>query len=260
MRFALKVSYDGTEFAGWQIQPNGRTVQEELEKAAQEIFGVPVKITGSGRTDAGVHAEGQVCQLEVTTEIPAPKLRECFNGLLPADVRVLESVSAPDSFDCTRGAKRKTYRYSAYYAECDLPLLSRYAVRLKQKPDLAKMQAEAKLIVGEHDFKAFCASGSSAKTSVRTVYSAEVIAEELQNCVFYTVTVCGNGFLYNMVRIIAGHLFAVGVGAKEEKSVLSAFERGDRALLGKTMPPQGLTLVGAEYEIPLFSTDGKGKR
>ena len=257
MRFALKVSYDGTLFEGWQIQPNGRTVQGELEKAASNVFGVPVKITGSGRTDAGVHAEGQVCMFDAQTTIPAAKLRECFNRLLPADVRVLKSVCAPQSFDCTRGAKRKTYRYIAYYAESDLPLLSRYAARIGQKPNLQKMRAEAELIVGEHDFKAFCASGSSAKTSVRTVYSAEVSEKKENGYLLYTVTVCGNGFLYNMVRIIAGHLFAVGCGVKEEKSVLAAFETGKRSLLGKTKPPQGLTLAGVEYGDPLFSADGR---
>ncbi len=253
MRIALKLSYDGTHFSGWQIQPNGRTVQGELERCGERIFGVPVKITGSGRTDAGVHALAQVAQFDVETNIPAYKIRECFNCLLPPDVRVLESAPAPDCFDCTRGAKRKTYRYRAYFAPCELPLLDRYAVRLKERVDLEKMRRAASLIEGEHDFKAFCASGSSAKTSVRTVYGVTVDCYREQGATVYEVTVCGNGFLYNMVRIIAGELFAIGSGARDERSLRLALDGGERSLLARTMPAKGLTMVGAEYENSPFT-------
>lgn len=246
MRYALLVSYDGTGFSGWQKQKGARTVQGELERAAREIFGSVVKITGSGRTDAGVHAGGQVCHFDAHTCIPAEKLRECFNRVLPPDLRVLESVSAPEGFDCTRGAKRKTYCYSFYYAETERPLLERYSVRVKQEPDLEKMRAAAALLEGKHDFKAFCASGSSAKTSVRTVYSVRIF----DRGGVYEIYVCGNGFLYNMVRIIAGELIAVGCGKKE--GITAAFESGDRKCLAKTMPAKGLILVKVEYAAPLF--------
>lgn len=246
MRYVLLVSYDGTEFSGFQKQPKGRTVQGELERAAAEIFGRETKVAGSGRTDAGVHAEGQVCHLDAITNIPANKLRECFNRILPPDLRVLESALAPEGFDCTRGAKRKTYCYSCYCAESEHPLIERYAVRLKEKPNLEKMRAAAELLVGEHDFKAFCAAGSSAKTSVREVYSVAI--EE--HAGKYEISVCGNGFLYNMVRIIAGELVAVGCGKQE--GITAAFEGGERNLLAKTMPAKGLRLVKVEYSVPLW--------
>lgn len=246
MRYALLISYDGTHFAGFQKQKTGRTVQGELERSAAQIFGAETKIAGSGRTDAGVHAEGQVCHFDAETNIPAEKLRECFNRILPPDLRVLESVPAPEGFDCTRGSKRKTYCYSFYFGSSERPLLERYAVRVKEKPDLKKMFSAATLIEGEHDFKAFCASGSSAKTSVRTVYSVKV--EERAGV--YQIYVCGNGFLYNMVRIIAGELIAVGCGKSE--GITAAFASGERKALAKTMPAKGLRLVKVEYGAALF--------
>lgn len=246
MRYVLLVSYDGTEFAGWQRQTNARTVQQTLEDTAAEIFGTYVKIAGSGRTDAGVHAEGQVCHFDVGTDIPAERLRECFNTRLPADVRVLCSAAAPEGFDCTRSAKRKTYCYSFYYAETERPLLERYSVRVRKKPDLEKMRAAAALLEGEHDFKAFCASGSSAKTSVRTVYSVRIF----DRGGVFEIYVCGNGFLYNMVRIIAGELIAVGCGKQE--GITEAFRSGDRKCLAGTMPAKGLILFSVDYGAPLF--------
>ncbi len=252
MRIALKVSYDGTMFEGWQVQPGKRTVQGELERAAGELFGVPVKVAGSGRTDSGVHAEGQICHLDADTQIPARKIRECLNERLPEDVRVLKSAEAPEGFDCTRNAKKKTYRYRFYYAETALPLLERYAVRVREKPDLLKMQSAARLYVGEHDFAAFRAAGGSAKTTVRTVYSAEVSESRQNGAIIYDFVVCGSGFLYHMVRILAGQLFAVGCGKKEKESILSAYRTGDRSLLGKTMAAKGLTMVSVEYDPSPF--------
>ncbi len=251
MKIAMKVSYDGTHFCGWQIQPNGRTVQGELEQAGKEIFGCSVKITGSGRTDAGVHAWAQVCDFSVDTSIPPEKIRECFNRILPPDVRVLKSVGVSDAFDCTRGAKRKTYLYRAYFAPCELPLLDRYAVRVKEQLNVAKMRLAADMVVGEHDFKAFCAAGSSAKTSVRTVYAVEIVEKQENGGTVYEVSVCGNGFLYNMVRIIVGELFAIGAG-KDTQNLLLALQTGERGLLSKTMPAKGLTMKSVEYENSPF--------
>lgn len=248
MRYALLVTYDGTDFGGWQIQNNARTVQEELEKAAFEIFGKVVKINGSGRTDAGVHAEGQVCHFDADTDIPAERIATCFNLRLPPDVRVIKSAQA-EGFDATKG-KRKTYRYTFYYSSCELPLSARYAVRVRRRPDLSKMQSTAELFVGEHDFKAFCAAGSSAKTSVRKVLSAKIIKTDYPDREQYDFFVTGEGFLYNMVRIMAGELYETGCG--KECGVLQAYETGRRELLGKTMPPKGLTLVNVEYEHSPF--------
>lgn len=254
MRYLLLISYDGTDFSGWQNQPGRRTVQSVLEEAAGKIFVKPTSVTASGRTDAGVHALGQVAMLDGETTVPAEKLAHCFNRLLPPDVKIRASASAPEGFDCT-SAKRKTYRYTAYCSESELPLSSRYAARLIQKPDAAKMRAAARLLVGEHDFRAFRSSGFTSKTSVRTIYEAEVGEQEENGGVFYTITVTGNGFLYNMVRILAGELFAVGCGKQE--GITRAFSTGERSALAKTMPPEGLTLVHVDYDVPLFGAKEK---
>lgn len=252
MKYVLAISYDGTDFSGWQVQKNGRTVQGVLEEAALEIFRTKTKIKGSGRTDAGVHARFQVCEFEAETTIPAGKLRECFNRILPPGVSVLKSAEAPADFDCTRAARKKTYAYRAYYSECALPLCDRYEARLAEKPDIGRMQRAAKLLVGRHDFKAFSATGSSAKTSEREIYSLTVREEKGDlGASRYEIEVCGNGFLYNMVRIIAGELFAIGCG-KSEEALKKALETGERSLLAKTMPARGLVLVNTEYDLPLF--------
>ncbi len=251
MRYVLLVQYDGTHFSGYQRQRNARTVQSVLEAAAEEIFGTPVRVAASGRTDAGVHAAGQVCHVDGETSTPPQKLRERFNGLLPPDVRILKSAAAPAGFDCTRGAKKKTYCYRFYTAESELPLLERYAVRVKTAPDVGAMRAAADLLEGEHDFAAFCASGSSAKTSVRTVYSVEIFKNAQTLCDLYEIRVTGNGFLYNMVRILAGELVSIGCG-KGIQNLRAALETGDRALLAKTMPARGLTLEHVDYGASPF--------
>lgn len=251
MKYVLGVSYDGTDFAGWQIQKAGRTVQGVLEEAAFEIFHAKTKIKGSGRTDSGVHAKFQVCEFEAETAVPAEKLRACFNAILPSDVSVVKSARAPEGFDCMRAAKKKIYCYRAYYSECALPLFERYEARLSNRVDSQRMRAAAKLLVGRHDFKAFSATGSSAKTSEREIYSVDIREKEDGNAVRYEVEVCGNGFLYNMVRIIAGELFAIGNG-KEEGAMKEALRTGKRSLLAKTMPAKGLVLVNTEYESSLF--------
>lgn len=250
MRYLLLLSYDGTDFAGWQKQPGERTVQVCMEAAAEQIFGQRTAVTASGRTDSGVHAWGQVVQLDADTTIPAEKLAACFNRLLPPDVKALKSAEAPADFDCTRGAKKKTYVYSAYYAKTELPLLGRYAARLLWEPDVERMREAAKLLVGEHDFCAFRSSGFTSKTSVREIYAVDV-SERIENgAKIYQIEVTGNGFLYNMVRILSGELFAVGCG--KEEGITCAFETGERHVLAKTMPPQGLCLKQVNYGVPIF--------
>ena len=251
MKYALLIQYDGTFFSGWQLQKKGeRTVQGEMERAAAEIFGVPTRVTASGRTDAGVHARGQVCVLEGETTVPPAKLPACFNTRLPPDLKVLAARAVAEDFDCTRHAKRKTYVYRAYYAETDLPLLARYAARLKERPDVEKMREAAALLCGKHDFKAFSSSGSSVKTTVREIYKLDVRMTE-NGHTMYEVEVTGNGFLYNMVRIIAGELFAVGCG-KSMQNIATALGGGGRSCLAKTMPAAGLTLECVDYGVPLF--------
>lgn len=253
MRYALLVCYDGTHLSGYQRQKKGeRTVQGELERAAGEVFGTPTRVTASGRTDAGVHALGQVCHLDGETSVPPEKLSICLNAFLPPDIKVYKSIEAPWGFDCTRPLG-KTYRYAFYTGECEIPLLSRYAAFVRGEVDIAAMREGARLLTGEHDFAAFCASGSSAKTTVRMLYSVEIERED-GLVPRYFITVTGNGFLYNMVRILAGELVAIGQG-KGTDALTRALASGERSLLAKTMPPRGLTLLHVDYGCALFGQE-----
>ncbi len=254
MRYALLLGYDGTSFSGWQRQKKGeRTVQGELERAAENVFGSPVRVTASGRTDAGVHALGQVATFDAESTFPPEKICILLNAVLPPDIRVYKSCTVPDTFDCTRSAKRKTYRYNFYTAETEIPVLNRYAVKILGVPCLDLMRSAADMVVGKHDFKAFCAAGSSAKTTERTIYSIEIAAETEKLYTMYGITVTGNGFLYNMVRILAGELIAIGLG-RESGNLEAALRTGERSLLSRTMPPRGLMLIDVDYGVPLFGT------
>ena len=248
MRYVLKIAYDGTVYAGWQRQKNALSVQESLETAIQTALGEEVRVTASGRTDAGVHAAGQVCHFDSDIfTVPPEKMPDCLNRFLPADIRVLEGWGADEGFDSNRSAKRKTYCYTFYVAEREMPLLERYAVRLESAPSQEILQQKAKLFEGEHDFKAFCASGSSVKTTVRTVYEVRVEESEAFGCRIVKTFVTGNGFLYNMVRTMAGELIDLAVNKRTEESLFSAYQTGERGLLGKTMPAKGLILMQVMY-------------
>ena len=248
MRYGLKIAYDGTEYAGWQRQKNALSVQECLENALEQALDIDVRVVASGRTDAGVHAAGQVCHFDSDSlTVPPEKLPDCLNRFLPPDIRLLEGWEGRDGFDSNRSAKRKTYCYSLYESRREMPLLERYAVRVDELPKIEDLRRVAKLFEGEHDFKAFCASGSSVKTTVRTVY--EVKVEEMETFALRVVKiyVTGNGFLYNMVRTMAGELLDLASSKKAEESLQKAFQTGDRNLLGKTMPAKGLLLQSVEY-------------
>ena len=248
MRYVLKIAYDGTEYAGWQRQKNALSVQECLENALEQALAIDVRVVASGRTDAGVHAAGQVCHFDSDSlTVPPEKLPDCLNRFLPPDIRLLEGWEGRDGFDSNRSAKRKTYCYSLYESRREMPLLERYAVRVDELPKIEDLRRVAKLFEGEHDFKAFCASGSSVKTTVRTVY--EVKVEEMETFALRVVKiyVTGNGFLYNMVRTMAGELLDLASSKKAEESLQKAFQTGDRNLLGKTMPAKGLLLQSVEY-------------
>lgn len=249
MRYVLKIAYDGTAYAGWQRQKNALSVQECLENAIMEALGVDVRVTASGRTDAGVHAAGQVCHFDSDSiTVPPEKLPDCLNRFLPADIRLLEGWEGVGEFDSNRSAKRKTYCYSLYESRREMPLKERYAVRVDELPPIEKLQELAKLFEGEHDFKAFCASGSSVKTTARTVYDVNVIESENFGLREVKIYVTGNGFLYNMVRTMVGELLDLAWGKRTIESLQKAYETGDRALLGKTMPAKGLTLQSVFYE------------
>lgn len=249
MNYYLVLSYDGTAFNGWQAQgkDNLRTVQETLESVAKEIFGCITKITASGRTDAGVHALGQVCSFCAETTIPSEKIADCFNAKLPSDVSVLKSGLAEENFDACRSAKKKTYVYSLYFSERENPLKERFCVRVSGSPDFKKMQLAAETLEGEHDFKAFCASNSSAKTTVRTVYGLKLKRDRTFTGEEVRVYITGNGFLYNMVRTVVGTLLDVGYGRKKLEDLKKALSTGDRNSVGKTMPAKGLCLLSVDY-------------
>lgn len=259
MRYAALISYDGTEFAGWQRQKNAVSVQEVLENALKTAFHKEITVTASGRTDAGVHAEGQVCHFDADLTLPADKFPEAVNRFLPDGVSLLKSAAAKDGFDANRTAKRKTYRYSFYVYPQKLSLKERYSLRLDAVPSIGKLCRAAAMMEGEHDFKAFCAANSSVKTTVRTVYEARAeekesvfAGEKVREIDFY---VTGNGFLYNMVRTMAGEFLALAEGRRTEESLRLAFETGNRNLLDKTMPAKGLTLVAVDYGYDLFGKE-----
>ena len=244
MRVKLTLGYDGTNYCGWQVQPNGVTIQQILEDALFSLTGERVRITGSGRTDAGVHAIGQVAHFDTqNVSVPPQKFAKALNTFLPEDIRVFSSEQVDEDFHACTTAKRKTYQYDFYLAETENPLKDRYAVRVDDDLNLQKMQECLGLFIGEHDFKGFCASGSGAKTTVREIYDLKINKDGQD----LSVIVTGNGFLYNMVRIIAGTLIAIGKGYIEKDQILEMLQSGNRPQKIKTLSPKGLKLVSVEY-------------
>ena len=250
MRVALVIQYDGKNFCGWQIQPNVRTVQETVEKALYELTGQNCPVTASGRTDSGVHAFCQVAHFDCESTIPAQNYARALNVILPSDVKIVKSMKAPNDFHARFSAKKKTYRYTFYLSDVELPLFEPYATRIT-RAHINNMKEGAKRLVGEHDFRCFLASNSSVKDTVRTIYSCKVTKSK--NLIY--IDVCGNGFLYNMVRTIAGTLLFVGEGKLEPKDIDGILNAKNRAVAGKTMHAKGLSLVKVEYKgikIPKF--------
>ena len=243
MRIKLTLTYDGAYFCGWQKQKNGVSVQSTVEDAVFSLTGEKVSVVGSGRTDAGVHAKGQVAHFDTSANIPPEKFYKALNTILPDGVKALSSEKVADSFNANRTAKRKTYKYSLYVSDVEQPLKERYSARVYGDIDVSKMQNAANLLIGEHDFKAFSATGGSVKTTVRTIYgiNVEKTGEDIK------IKVCGNGFLYNMVRIIVGALVKIGKGEMPEENLIKALKTGERDLLAETLPAKGLCLLSVEY-------------
>lgn len=244
MRVKLTICYDGTSYCGWQRQKNGFTIQEAIEQAIEKLTGEKVAVTGSGRTDSGVHAKGQVAHFDTNSTIPAEKFSFALNPLLPDDIKVLKSELASGSFHSVHSAKRKTYVYTLYLSPVPIPVYERYATRIDGKVDIEKMKNAIKLFIGEKDFKAFSSTGSSIKSSIRKIYSLTI----KKKGEFILIKVTGNGFLYNMVRIIAGTLVAIGKGEIEIENVEKAFLTGKRTYAGKTLAAKGLTLFSVQYK------------
>ena len=252
MRYALLIEYDGTEYGGWQIQKNAVTVQEKLTAALQDALGCRVCVTASGRTDSGVHAAAQVCHFDADTSIPPEKIADALNFRLPEDISVLRSAIAPYGFDAVNSAKKKTYCYRCYLSPRRRPLKDRYSVWIKYGIDFGKLKRAAEYFCGEHDFKAYCAAGSQVKTTVRTVYSVRVEISERRGGTDIALYVTGNGFLYNMVRTLAGTMLYYAAGRLTDADIKRSLETGDRNAVGKTMPANGLTLESVAYGIALF--------
>ena len=285
MRYRAIISYFGANYVGWQRQLNGLSVQEVLEKALSKVFGSPTQATASGRTDAGVHALGQVVHFDAQTSIPPEKIPYAVNAELPDDVSMLFCETAPDDFNARFSAKRKTYCYKLYVCRHRLPVLEQTHEHIVQALDIAAMREAAKEIEGTHDFKCFEASGSVIKNTVRTVYGVDISAtalnlpssvsradeeqnkgrseDEPQNnvenadmnaldlkaadCCEICISVTGNGFLYNMVRIIAGTLVYVGLHKLTVRDVQNIIENKDRTKAGKTLGAKGLHLMCVYY-------------
>jgi tRNA pseudouridine38-40 synthase len=252
MRYVLKVCYDGTTFGGWQIQNNAVTVQQCLQEACASAFGQTITVTASGRTDAGVHAAGQIVHFDAELTIPATRIADALNMQLSTGIRVLQSAVAPADFNANRSAKRKTYCYRFYVSPRQNPLKDRFATWIKCDVDDQKLNQAARYLEGEHDFKAYCASGSTAKTTVRTVFTIEVKKVWEHGSFTYEVWVCGNGFLYNMVRTLVGTMLWYATDKLSWEQLEKTITERDRNCVGKTMPPQGLMLEDVDYGINLF--------
>ena len=242
-RFVLVCEYDGTAYCGWQRQINGPSVQQALEEALSRLTGEPVAVTGSSRTDAGVHALGLCAHFDSATRIPPDKLAFALNTMLPPDIRIRESGPAPEGFHARYSACGKVYRYVFFNSRHDCAIGRQYAAHVPLELDERLMHAEAQALLGTHDFAAFAASGSVATSTVRTIYRAQVKRDGEQ----VTLTVLGDGFLYNMVRIIAGTLMEDGTGKRAPGAIARAIATGDRLALGQTAPAKGLTLMRVLY-------------
>lgn len=250
MNFRLLLQYDGTDFHGWQIQAGLRTVQGELTRVLTLLDDREASVHGSGRTDSGVHAEGQVANVELRREITPHKLRNAINGNLPPDVRVLFANPAADDFHARYSARSKTYTYRLVHGPVMSPFWLRYALQESRALDLEKMRSCAQLFLGEHDWTAFSAAQTDAESRVRNVLRCDITHRwsARGRCHLIEIDVTANGFLRYMVRSMVGTLLAAGRGEIEEETIARAIREGDRELVGATAPALGLTLKHVQYD------------
>ncbi len=242
--YRLIVQYDGTDFAGFQVQPNQPTIQGELERALQILTKTVVRIVGAGRTDAGVHAEGQVVSFKTDRlTVPVPKIPTAMNSLLPHSIRVLHAEEAPDGFHARYSAVSKTYRYQIYHGPTADVFLRRFALWVPEPFNWGLVEEAAALLVGTHDFAGFASTGSSVQTTTRTMYQVEIDTSGRVKMMRFTA----DGFLYNMVRSIVGTLIEIGRGKRDVQSVAEVLRSGLRELAGPTAPAVGLVLERVDY-------------
>ncbi|MBQ5870027.1 MAG: tRNA pseudouridine(38-40) synthase TruA, partial [Lachnospiraceae bacterium] len=244
-RIKLTVAYDGTAYRGWQVQPNGITIEEVLNKALSDLLKEPVSVIGASRTDSGVHGLGNVAVFDTENRMPGDKICFAVNQRLPEDVRVVHSEEVPLDWHPRKQNCTKTYEYKILNCRIEVPTRRLYAHFCHYALDVDKMRQAASYLIGEHDFASFCASNHQAEETVRNLYEIRVDrgADDI-----VTIRLRGNGFLYNMVRIIAGTLIRIGSGMYPPEHMKTILEARNRAAAGDTAPAKGLTLVGIEYE------------
>lgn len=246
-RVKLVVAYDGTNYRGWQLQPNGVTIEEMLNQALTELLREPITVIGASRTDSGVHACGNVAVFDTENRMDAEKICFALNQRLPEDIRVQSSEEVPLDWHPRKANCIKTYEYKILNSRIAMPTERLYSHFCYFPMDVEKMRQAARYLVGEHNFKSFCTVRTQAEETVRTIYSLDVFKEGDR----ITIRICGNGFLYNMVRIIAGTLMKVGMGVYPPEHMIEILNARDRQAAGQTAPACGLTLVSMEYEKEL---------
>ena len=247
-RIKLTVAYDGTHYHGWQFQPGSPTIEGELNRHLSELFKEDIRVIGASRTDSGVHALCNVAVFDIKARIPAERIAYAMNQRLPEDIRIRKSEEVSADFHPRKQATRKTYEYKILNEEFLNPVERLYAHFTYVPLDEKKMQEGANYLIGEHDFASFCAAGSTAETTVRTIYDITVERKDTM----ISIKVTGNGFLYNMVRIIAGTLMEVGKGRYVPEYVKTILEGKDRTLAGPTAPAKGLMLYNYQFEKDLM--------
>lgn len=244
MNYKLTIQYDGSRYDGWQKQGNTQnTIQGKLEAVLSRIAGEPVELHGAGRTDAGVHALAQTASVRLPDSLPDACLLEQINRYLPEDIAVTALERAAPRFHARLNANAKTYRYSIRLGAVPDVFRRKYQYRLNEDLDIAAMEKAARLLCGEHDFRAFCSGKNNKRSSVREIYSIELTRNQSELCITYR----GNGFLYNMVRILTGTLIDVGLGKLSAEDIPLILASRDRSKAGFTAPAQGLCLVSVEY-------------
>lgn len=242
----LIIEYDGTNYSGWQVQPNGITIQQVMEEALARLLNCAVRLRSSGRTDAGVHAKGMVAMFQTESVIPLRAFADGLNTLLPPDIAVREAAEVPPDFNPRADAVGKHYRYTIYNGLRRSPLVRLYAWHLRERLDLEAMQKGAEHFIGELDFAAFRSSGCAAETTRRRIDSLTVSRD---TDMIY-IDVRGSGFLRNMVRIMVGTLVEIGLGKRFPEGIPAIFTALDRSAAGITAPPQGLCLMEVFYRSP----------
>lgn len=242
-RILLKIEYDGTNYSGWQKQPEQKTIQGEIEETIFKTIGEKVEVFGSGRTDAGVHALGQTAHFDLCAPVPISKIADILNNGLPNDIVIKKAVEVDENFHARFSIKKKCYLYKIYNGEEKRAFLAKRVGWVRKKLNIEKMKAAGKLLIGEHDFKGFCSANTATQNFVRTIYSIEITQKDE----FIYVEVCGSGFLYNMVRIIVGTLVDYCLDKISKQDILDALKLGERNKSGQTMPAEGLYLKETFY-------------